>query len=87
MRREKRAFARLVEGESQTTLIVEQRGNQMGVAGKGTCPLWTTIVQAYQTWLSLEKPGYADFTLVITSEGQEMRVAQKGQSVTLKICH
>jgi protein-L-isoaspartate(D-aspartate) O-methyltransferase len=87
MRREKRAFARLVEGESQTTLIVEQRGNQMGVAVKGTCPLWTTIVQAYQAWLSLEKPGYADLTLVITSEGQEMRVAHKGQSVTLKICH
>lgn len=87
MRREKRAFARLVEGESQTTLIVEQRGNLMGVAVKGTCPLWTTIVQAYQAWLSLEKPGYTDLTLVITSEGQEMRVAHKGQSVTLKISH
>ncbi|HEY1349959.1 MAG TPA: methyltransferase domain-containing protein [Ktedonobacteraceae bacterium] len=86
-RQEKRAFARLVEGESQTTLTIEQRGNQMGVAVKGTCPLWTAIVQAYQAWLGLEKPGYTDLTLVITSESQEMRVAHKGQSVTLKICH
>lgn len=85
MRREKRAFARLVEGESQTRLIIEPRGNLMGVAVKGTYPLWATIVQAYQVWLSLEKPGYADFMLVITSEGQEMQVAHKGQRVMLSI--
>ena len=85
MRREKRAFALLLESQSQTTLVFEQRGEQMGVAVKGVRPLWDEIVQTYQEWLSLEKPGRTCLTLVMTPEGQEMRIAHEEQSVTLAI--
>jgi hypothetical protein len=43
------------------------------------------MVQAYREWLSLEKPGRACLTLVMTPEGQEMRIAHEEQSVTLAI--
>jgi hypothetical protein len=76
-----------VEGESRTTLIVEQREKRMGVAVKGACPLWTTIVQAYQTWLNLEKPGYSCLTLVIAPEGYKMQIEYKEHLMTLDACY
>ena len=85
IRREKRRFARLVESRSQTVLIIEQRADQMGVAVKGAYPLWQKLVQAYTQWHSLGKPGRTSMTLRATSEGQEMRIAQRGQAAILPI--
>ena len=79
MQREHRAFALLVDGESRTTLVIECRGEQMGVVMKGGRTLWSKMTPAYEEWLTLGKPGRDCFRLVITLEGQEMRVEQLGE--------
>ncbi|HXR66979.1 MAG TPA: hypothetical protein VN729_13685 [Ktedonobacteraceae bacterium] len=85
MQREQRAFALVADGETRTTLVIERRGEQIGVAVKGNCALWSEIVRAYGEWLVLREPGRECFRLVITLKGQEMRVEQPGESRPLTI--
>ena len=83
--RETRRLARLVESASRTILIVEQRADHMGVAVKGTYPLWKELVQAYTQWHHLGKPERASMILRVTSDGQEMCIGQEGKSIILPI--
>ncbi|HEU5377463.1 MAG TPA: hypothetical protein VFV38_18735, partial [Ktedonobacteraceae bacterium] len=80
MQKERRVFTLLWEGESRTTLVIERRGEQIGVAVKGTRPLWSELAQAYQEWLELGQPGYEQYGWVMTAQGQVMQVAGMGMT-------
>ena len=85
MQREQRAFALVADGETRTTLVIERRGELVGVAVKGGRALWSEMVRAYEEWLALEKPERDCFRMVVTQDGQFMRAERPGLSRALAI--
>lgn len=74
--REQRAWALLVDEQTGTTVALEQREDGIGVVVRGERALWEEMMQAYEEWKALGKPGKACSTLVISAEKQEMVVKQ-----------
>ena len=78
--RRRNISAIITESNARTMLVIEKQAQHMHVATSGNHSLWLEILQAYQEWLALGKPGRDCSSLLITPDGQFMRIVHQNKS-------